>query len=137
MAVDLPARVARKLTRRILPFVMLLYFVSFLDRVNVGFAALSMNKALGLTPAMFGLGGGVFFFGYFLFEVPSNISQYISRRDRVPDGVRLPATRCGGSSAGFELRQPASDSFGSPFAATSQTAAIGSRAGSSWFLALP
>jgi ACS family tartrate transporter-like MFS transporter len=73
MAVDLPARVARKLTWRILPFVMLLYFVSFLDRVNVGFAAISMNKALGLTPAMFGLGGGIFFLGYFLFEIPSNL----------------------------------------------------------------
>ena len=58
---------------RILPFVMLLYFVSFLDRVNVGFAALSMNKALGLTPAMFGFGGGVFFLGYVLLEVPSNL----------------------------------------------------------------
>ena len=63
----------RKITLRILPFVMLLYFVSFLDRVNVGFAALSMNKAIGITPAMFGLGGGIFFLGYFLFEVPSNL----------------------------------------------------------------
>jgi MFS transporter, ACS family, tartrate transporter len=70
---DLPARVVRKLTWRILPFVMLLYFVSFLDRVNVGFAALSMNKAIGLTPTMFGLGGGIFFLGYFLCEVPSNL----------------------------------------------------------------
>ncbi|GAB6846628.1 MFS transporter [Paraburkholderia kururiensis] len=73
MTSDLPARVVRKLTWRILPFVMLLYFVSFLDRVNVGFAAISMNKAVGLTPAMFGLGGGIFFLGYFLFEVPSNL----------------------------------------------------------------
>jgi ACS family tartrate transporter-like MFS transporter len=70
---DLQARVVRKLTWRILPFVMLLYFVSFLDRVNVGFAALSMNKDLGLTPTMFGLGGGIFFLGYFLFELPSNL----------------------------------------------------------------
>src|SRR5882757_6693132 len=73
MTNDLQGRVARKLTWRILPFVMLLYFVSFLDRVNVGFAALSMNEAIGLTPAMFGLGGGIFFLGYFLFEVPSNL----------------------------------------------------------------
>ncbi|PLZ03518.1 MFS transporter [Burkholderia sp. WAC0059] len=73
MTADLEARVASKLTWRILPFVMLLYFVSFLDRVNVGFAAFSMNHALGLTPAMFGLGGGIFFIGYFLFEVPSNL----------------------------------------------------------------
>jgi ACS family tartrate transporter-like MFS transporter len=65
--------VVRKLTWRILPFVMLLYFVSFLDRVNVGFAAITMNKDLGLTPTMFGLGGGIFFLGYFLCEVPSNL----------------------------------------------------------------
>jgi ACS family tartrate transporter-like MFS transporter len=69
----LEARVLRKITLRILPFVMLLYFVSFLDRVNVGFAALSMNKAIGLTPGMFGFGGGIFFLGYVLFEVPSNL----------------------------------------------------------------
>lgn len=70
---DLEARVSRKLMWRIIPFVMLLYFVSFLDRVNVGFAALSMNKAIGLSPGAFGLGGGLFFIGYFLCEVPSNL----------------------------------------------------------------
>ncbi len=73
MQPSLEARVIRKLNGRILPFVMLLYFVSFLDRVNVGFAALSMNQALGLTPAMFGFGGGIFFLGYVLLEVPSNL----------------------------------------------------------------
>ena len=52
---------------------MLLYLVSFLDRLNVGFAALTMNKALGLTPAMYGLGGGLFFVGYITFQVPSNL----------------------------------------------------------------
>ncbi len=76
MPLDLESRVVRKISWRILPFVMLLYFVSFLDRVNVGFAALSMNKAIGLTPAMFGLGGGIFFLGYFLCEVPSNLILY-------------------------------------------------------------
>ncbi|WP_322092455.1 MFS transporter [Paraburkholderia bannensis] len=70
---ELEARVSRKLMWRIIPFVMLLYFVSFLDRVNVGFAALSMNKAIGLSPSAFGLGGGLFFIGYFLCEVPSNL----------------------------------------------------------------
>ena len=73
---DLETRVVRKMQLRILPFAMLLYFVSFLDRVNVGFAALSMNKTIGLTAAMFGLGGGIFFVGYFLFEVPSNLILY-------------------------------------------------------------
>jgi ACS family tartrate transporter-like MFS transporter len=70
---DLEARVSARLLRRIIPFVMLLYFVSFLDRVNVGFAAMSMNRAIGLSPAAFGLGGGLFFIGYVLFEIPSNL----------------------------------------------------------------
>ncbi len=73
MTFDLETRVVGKLRRRILPFAILLYFVSFLDRVNVGFAAFSMNKAIGLTPAEFGLGGGIFFIGYILFQVPSNL----------------------------------------------------------------
>ena len=73
MISDLEARVSRKLMLRIIPFVMLLYFVSFLDRVNVGFAAMTMNKDIGLSPTAFGLGGGLFFIGYFLFEVPSNL----------------------------------------------------------------
>jgi ACS family tartrate transporter-like MFS transporter len=72
----LEARVVRKLRWRILPFVILLYFVSFLDRVNVGFAAFTMNKAIGLTPAQFGFGGGIFFLGYVLFQVPSNLMMY-------------------------------------------------------------
>ncbi|HEY0263497.1 MAG TPA: MFS transporter [Granulicella sp.] len=76
MTPELEPRVIRKIRRRILPFVMLLYFVSFLDRVNVGFAAFSMNKAIGLTSAMYGLGGGIFFLSYFLFEVPSNLILY-------------------------------------------------------------
>lgn len=70
---DLEARVVGKLTRRIVPFIMLLYFVAYLDRVNVGFAALSMNEDLGLSSAAFGFGAGIFFFGYFLCEVPSNL----------------------------------------------------------------
>jgi ACS family tartrate transporter-like MFS transporter len=62
-----------KAARRLIPFMMALYTVSFLDRVNVGFAALTMNKDLGFTPEIYGWGAGVFFFGYFLFEVPSNV----------------------------------------------------------------
>jgi MFS transporter, ACS family, tartrate transporter len=70
---DIEARVTRKLRVRILPFVMLLYFVSFLDRVNVGFAAFSMSGAIGLNASMFGFGSGIFFLGYILFQVPSNL----------------------------------------------------------------
>ncbi|WP_026042672.1 MFS transporter [Pantoea sp. A4] len=69
----LEKRVMRKVTLRIIPFIMLLYFIAFLDRVNIGFAALTMNKDLGLSPAIFGIGAGIFFIGYFLFEVPSNL----------------------------------------------------------------
>jgi len=70
---EVEARVTQKLQRRILPFMMLLYFVSFLDRANVGFAAFSMNRAIGLTPALFGLGAGLFFAGYVAGQVPSNL----------------------------------------------------------------
>jgi MFS transporter, ACS family, tartrate transporter len=63
----------KKVGTRLVPFMMLLYLVAFLDRVNVGFAALTMNKDLGLSPYVFGWGAGIFFFGYFIFEVPSNV----------------------------------------------------------------
>ena len=73
MASELEPRVLRKITYRIVPFIMLLYFIAFIDRVNIGFASLTMNKELGFSPAVFGFGAGIFFLGYFLFEVPSNL----------------------------------------------------------------
>lgn len=63
----------RKLTRRLVPFLFLLYIVAYLDRINVGFAALQMQQQLGLTDAVYGAGAGVFFAGYFFFQVPSNL----------------------------------------------------------------
>jgi len=69
----LEQRVIRKITWRLVPFLMLLYFVAFLDRINVGFAALTMNRDVGLTAQMFGIGSGIFFLGYFVFEVPSTV----------------------------------------------------------------
>ena len=63
-----------KAARRLLPFLILCYAVNFLDRVNVGFAALAMNEDLGFTPMIFGAGAGTFFIGYLLFEVPSNLA---------------------------------------------------------------
>lgn len=62
-----------KVTRRLIPFLLLLYVVAWLDRVNVGFAALQMNRDLGFSPAVYGFGAGVFFVGYALFEIPSNL----------------------------------------------------------------
>jgi ACS family tartrate transporter-like MFS transporter len=66
-------RTMRKVYLRLLPFVFACYFLCYLDRINVGFAALTMNKDLGLDPAIFGMAAGAFFWGYFLFEVPSNL----------------------------------------------------------------
>jgi ACS family tartrate transporter-like MFS transporter len=62
-----------KVTRRLMPFLFVLYVVCFLYRVNVGFAALGMNRDLGLSGAAFGFGAGIFFLGYILCEVPSNL----------------------------------------------------------------
>ncbi len=66
--------VMKRALRRIIPFIFACYVVSYLDRINVGFAALQMNKDLGLTPSQFGLGAGLFFIGYFVCEIPSNLA---------------------------------------------------------------
>ena len=63
----------RKIAWRLIPFMGLLFFVAFLDRVNVSYAALTMNEDIGLTAAAYGLGAGIFFIGYFIFEIPSNL----------------------------------------------------------------
>ena len=70
---SLETQATRKIRARILPFVFLLYIVAFLDRINIGFAALTMNRAIGVSSEQFGLIAGVFFIGYFLFEIPSNL----------------------------------------------------------------
>jgi MFS transporter, ACS family, tartrate transporter len=62
-----------KVTKRLVPFLIICYFVAYLDRVNVGFAALTMNQDLGLSQTAFGFGAGIFFIAYFIFEVPSNL----------------------------------------------------------------
>ena len=66
-------RTIRKVSWRLLPLIVVIYFVAYIDRTNVSFAALTMNKDLGLSAYVFGWGAGIFFLGYFLFEVPSNI----------------------------------------------------------------
>lgn len=71
---DIEARTMRRVTMRLLPFLILCYFVAFLDRVNLGFAALTMNKDLGISATVFGQAAGIFFFTYFIFEVPSNLA---------------------------------------------------------------
>jgi ACS family tartrate transporter-like MFS transporter len=73
MGSELERRTLRRVSLRIVPLVMILYFVAYIDRVNLGFAALTMNKQLNFSPSVFGFAAGIFFFGYFLFEVPSNL----------------------------------------------------------------
>jgi MFS family permease len=68
------ARVYRKVTWRIIPFLFLCYIFAYVDRVNVGFAKLQMQQDLGMTDAVYGAGAGIFFLGYFFFEVPCNIA---------------------------------------------------------------
>ncbi|MGO4329508.1 MFS transporter [Cupriavidus sp. 2TAF22] len=67
------AAIVRKITWRIIPFVFVLYIISYLDRANIGYAALQMNRELALSSEAFGFVSGIFFIGYFLFEVPSNV----------------------------------------------------------------
>jgi ACS family tartrate transporter-like MFS transporter len=70
---ELSAVTLRKITLRLIPFLFLLYVIAWLDRVNVGFAGLEMNADLGFSSTVFGFGSGIFFLGYCLFEIPSNI----------------------------------------------------------------
>lgn len=70
---DVEVATLKKIGWRLIPFLCLLYFAAFIDRVNVGFAALQMNRDLGFSPYVYGLGSGIFFAGYCLFEVPSNL----------------------------------------------------------------
>jgi ACS family tartrate transporter-like MFS transporter len=72
-AISIEARTIRKVRIRIIPFISVLYTVAVLDRINIGFAALTMNKELAITGQQFGLLSGIFFIGYFLFEIPSNL----------------------------------------------------------------
>ena len=66
-------RTIAKVSKRLVPFLIVCYFIAYLDRVNVSFAALTMNQDLGLSQTAFGFGAGIFFLAYFLFEVPSNL----------------------------------------------------------------
>jgi MFS transporter, ACS family, tartrate transporter len=69
----LEQRTMAKISWRLLPLIVVIYFVAYIDRTNVGFAASGMNKDLGFTPYVYGWGAGIFFLGYFFFEVPSNV----------------------------------------------------------------
>src|SRR5450432_3679240 len=70
---SIEVRTIRKLKIRLIPFLFALYVVAFVDRINLGFAALTMNRELAITSQKFGFAAGIFFVGYFLFEIPSNL----------------------------------------------------------------
>lgn len=70
---SLEQRTISKISWRLLPLLMVCYFIAYLDRVNLGFAGASMSKDLGFSPGVFGGAAGIFFIAYFLFEVPSNM----------------------------------------------------------------
>src|SRR5687767_4435269 len=73
MTNSLEQRTMQKVAWRLLPLIIVIYFVAYIDRTNVGFAAISMNADLGFTAYIYGWGAGIFFLGYALFEVPSNV----------------------------------------------------------------
>src|SRR5260221_4271824 len=72
MDAALSKRTISKISWRLLPLIIVIYFVAYIDRTNVSFASFGMSKDLGLTSYIYGWGAGIFFLGYFLFEVPSN-----------------------------------------------------------------
>ena len=70
---DFETAVYGKVTRRLIPFLFACYILAYVDRVNIGFAKLQMQRDLGMSDTVYGVGAGIFFIGYFLFEVPANI----------------------------------------------------------------
>ncbi len=72
-APDVNDRIRRRALARIVPYLLVLYFVAYLDRVNISYAALEMRRTLGLTDSQYGFGAGIFFLGYFLFEIPGTL----------------------------------------------------------------
>src|SRR3981189_3586369 len=71
---ELETSTIRAISWRLIPFLVLAYFLAYLDRVNLGFAARTMTAELKFSPTIFSWGAGIFFFGYFIFEVPSNLA---------------------------------------------------------------
>ncbi len=73
MIPDIEAATMRRVFTRLIPLLFAMMFINYLDRINIGFAALQMNQQLGFSPGVFGFAGSIFFFGYMLLEVPSNL----------------------------------------------------------------
>ena len=76
---NLAERTRRRINRRLLPFLFLLYIIAFLDRINISFAGLDMTRELGFSDQVFGLGSGIFFVGYVLLEIPGRSRGVVER----------------------------------------------------------
>lgn len=72
-SLSIAERTRRRISRRVMPYLLLLYFIAFLDRTNVSVAALQMKVDLGFSDAVIGVGAGIFFIGYFLLEIPGSL----------------------------------------------------------------
>ncbi|HRH44913.1 MAG TPA: MFS transporter [Pyrinomonadaceae bacterium] len=73
LSLEIEKRTKTRITKRLMPFLILLFILAYIDRVNVGYANLEMSKDLGFSPEIFGFGAGIFFFGYFLLEIPGSL----------------------------------------------------------------
>ena len=84
---DVALRARHRIARRLLPFLFLLYVIAFLDRMNIGAAALQMPHDLGFSEGVIGFGAGIFFLGYFLLEIPGAliVERWGARRNPLPD----------------------------------------------------
>ena len=90
----LEAATMRRVSLRLMPFLMLAYLLCYIDRVNVGFASLQMNKAVGIDPKIYGLGAGIFFVGYFILEVRAIWRWSDLARERGSRGSCSPGAQC-------------------------------------------
>ena len=93
---ELGRRTLSKVRRRLMPLIVLLYFIAYLDRNNVGFAKLTMSEDIGLSEAAYGLGAGMFFIGYALLEIPSNAGMYRFGARRWIARIARPRSGCPG-----------------------------------------
>jgi sugar phosphate permease len=90
---ELQGRTMRKVVARLIPVLLVLYVIAYLDRVNVSFAQDKLESDLGFSGAVYGFGAGVFFIGYFLLEVPSNLALHRFGARPTPSSGRCPP-RC-------------------------------------------
>ena len=114
MANELEAAVMRKVAWQLVPLLGLCYFINVMDRFNVSVAALTMNKALGLSATTYGLGAGAFFWSYVLFQVPANAAL---KRVGARRWITLIAVAWGLCSAGTALASGVANLFNSDFGA--------------------